>query len=256
MNTLAHKTVIITGAAGGVGRACVTAFLDAGARVMGADIDPRGGEPIDHPAGDRCRFARADVSDDASVKDLIAQTVDTFGSLDVLVNNAAVLTPTAPVHQTTLDQFDALIAVNVRALFLCCKHAYVHLKRSRGSIVNVSSMSGVTGEKHHAVYAATKGAINALTMSMAADYGPDGMRVNAICPSCVVTPNSEQAIAQHPDGDRIRRIRDQLSPLGFVAQPEQIASVAVFLASPAAAYMTGAIVPVSGGTECGYGLKY
>ena len=256
MNSLEDKTVIVTGASGGIGLACVDAFLDAGARVMMADVDPSGSRRADQAGADRCRFTRTDVSDDDAVRRLIDQTVGVFGSLDVLVNNAAVLSPCAPVHQTTLEEFDALVSVNLRGLFLCSKHAVPHLKRTRGSIVNMSSMAGVIGEKNHAVYSATKGAINALTRSMAIDYGPDRVRVNAICPSCVATPSSERAIAESPDADAIRRMRPQMTHLGFVAEPEHVASVAVFLASDAALYMTGAIVPVSGGSECGCGLKF
>ena len=256
MESLEGRSVIVTGGAGGIGLACVEAFLGAGARVTLADVDPAGRDRVEQLASDRCRFAHTDVSDERCVQDLIGQTVAAFGSLDVLVNNAAVLTPCAPVHETTLDQFEALVAVNVRGLFLCCKHAYPELKRSGGSIVNLSSMAGVTGEKHHAVYAATKGAINALTRSMAADYGPEGIRVNAVCPSCVETPRSERAIAASPDADTLRLLRRKIIPLGSVARPDQVASVVVFLASPAAAFITGAVIPVSGGSECGYGLKY
>jgi NAD(P)-dependent dehydrogenase (short-subunit alcohol dehydrogenase family) len=246
--------VIVTGASGGIGRACVKAFLDAGARVMMSDVaDAR---PVAGWSGDRCRFLRADLRDEAAVRRLIHETVDEFGRLDVLVNNAALLVPTAPVHETSLEEFDQLVAVNVRGTFLCCKHAYPHLKQSRGCVISLSSMAGVHGEKHHAAYAATKGAINALTMSMAVDYGAESIRCNAVCPSSVLTPNVDKTIAALPNAAQVVDLRKTINPLGYTAKPDQIASVIVFLASPAASFITGAIIPVSGGAECGYGVKY
>lgn len=251
MQTLNDKVALITGASGGIGRALVQAFLEAGARVMASDI-----ENGDLPATEYCRYARADVSDESSVQHLIAQTIETFGALDILINNAAVLTPTAPVHETSLEEFEKLVAVNLRGAFLMCKYCYPHLRSTQGCIVNISSMAGVHGEKHHAIYSATKGAISALTQSMAVDYGPDGIRCNAVCPSSVLTPNVDKIIEALPNAQEIVQLRKSINCLGYTAMPGQIASVAVFLASPAAAFMTGALVPVSGGTECGYGIKY
>ncbi len=251
MKPLNNATVLITGGLGGIGRACVGALLDAGARVAVSDIKRAA-------AGfrsQRCRYLHADIRDERAVKRLVAGTIAAFGSLDVLVNNAAIFKPMAPVHRTTAAEFDALVAVNLRGVFLCCKHAYRHLARSRGCIVNVSSMAGVAGEKGHAVYCATKGAINALTQAMAIDYGPAGVRCNAVCPSSVLTPNTDKLVsaARHPA--KVVAFRKKLTLLGYTAKPEEIANVVVFLASPAASFMTGAIVPVSGGSECGYGLK-
>lgn len=253
MQSLQNKVVLVTGAAGGIGSALVKAFLDAGARVVASDITEV--QPLE-AASEYSRFIRADVSSETSVKNLIRQTVDVFGALHVLVNNAAVLVPTAPVHETSLDEFDKLVAVNMRGTFLCCKYAYPHLQSTQGSIVNVSSMAGVNGEKHHAVYAATKGAVNALTQAMAVDYGSEGIRCNAVCPSSVLTPNVDKMIAAAPNSEEIVQLRKSINSLGYTATPAEIAAVSVFLASPAASFMTGAIVPVSGGSECGYGVKY
>jgi NAD(P)-dependent dehydrogenase (short-subunit alcohol dehydrogenase family) len=251
MNQLSNRTTIITGASGGIGRALVQAFLEAGARVMASDI-----ANSDLSETEYCRYTRADVSDEGDVQHLIAQTIETFGALDILINNAAVLTPTAPVHETSLEEFEKIVAVNLRGTYLLCKYSYPHLKQRKGCIINVSSMAGVHGEKHHAIYSASKGAINALTQSMAIDYGPDGIRCNAICPSSVLTPNVDKMIEELPNAEEIVHLRKSINVLGYTATPDQIAAVAVFLASPAAAFMTGSIVPVSGGSECGYGIKY
>lgn len=248
--------ILITGASGGIGGACVDAFLEAHSRVVMTDLNKPLSRQTLRPRMGRCIFIRADLTQEQSVRTLINETVETFGRLDVLVNNAAVLLPMKPAHETSLSEFDMLVAVNLRGTFLACKYAYPHLKRSRGSIVNVSSMSGIEGEKDHAIYAATKGAINALTKAMALDYGRKGIRVNTVCPGGVSTPNALKAIRAAPNSTRLLRLRDSQHALGRTAEPEEVASVVVFLASRAASFVTGAIVPVSGGSECGYGVKY
>jgi len=255
MRSLSQSIVLITGGLGGIGRACVAAFLDAGARVVATDTANAAKEYPPDFKSDRCRFVPADIREENAVERLVADTVAAFGSLDVLINNAAIFRPMAPMHKTTAAEFDALIAVNLRGLFFCCKYAYPHLQKAKGSIINVSSMAGVQGEKSHAVYCATKGAINSLTKAMAVDYGPDGVRCNAICPSSVLTPNTDKLVNEAPNPAKVIEKRKQITLLGYTAKPEEIAAVAVFLASPAASFMTGAILPVSGGSECGYGIK-
>ena len=244
--------ILVTGAAGEIGLACVRALLDSGARVVATDLaKPKN---WNFPRSS-CLFVEADLRKALSVKRLVAATVKTFGSLDGLVNNAAIFRPMAPAHKTSAAEFDRLIAVNLRGLFFCCKHAYPHLRKSKGCIINMSSMAGVQGEKSHAVYCATKGAINSLTKAMAIDYGPDGIRCNAICPSSVLTPNTDQLVNEARDPAKVIEKRKQITLLGYTASPREIAAVVRFLASQDASFMTGAIVPVSGGSECGYGLK-
>ena len=255
MRELPGSTVIVTGASGGIGRACVEAFAAAGCRVVMADIDESAKIIEEKFGGTRCQFVHTDLADEASIRRLIAATIDSYGSIDVLVNNAARLVPVTPLHETNLEEFESVIAVNVRGLFLICKYAYPYLKQSRGCVINISSMAGVTGEKHHCIYSASKGFMNALTKSMAIDYGREGIRCNAIAPSSVLTPNVDQMIAAQPNADEIIQMRKNINLLGYTSQPHEIAAVAVFLASPGASFITGAVMPVSGGSECGYGIK-
>lgn len=253
MKPLNRSVVLITGGLGGIGRACMDAFLDAGARVVATDTAQAVAKGRINSK--RCRMVPCDIRDERAVKRLIADTISSFGRLDVLVNNAAIFRPMTPVHKTTAAEFDALIAVNLRGVFLCCKHAYPHLRKTRGCITNVSSMAGVAGEKSHAIYCATKGAINSLTMAMAIDYGPAGIRCNAVCPSSVLTPNTDRLIQETGRAAEVVTFRKRINLLGYTATPKEIAAVVRFVSSPEASFMTGAIVPVSGGSECGYGVK-
>jgi NAD(P)-dependent dehydrogenase (short-subunit alcohol dehydrogenase family) len=256
MNELTGLTAIITGASGGIGRGCVEAFVEAGAHVMMADIDESGKDMAESFGKEHCRFIRTDLADASSIQNLIETTVEVFGSIDVLLNNGACVSPDAPIHETSIKEFEALIAVNVRGLYIICKYAYPYLKKARGSIINMSSMAGVAGEKHHCLYAAGKGFMNGLTKSMAIDYGREGIRCNAIAPSSVLTPNLDKMIAALPNANDVIELRKNVNLLGYTAKPNQIASAAVFLASQGASFITGAIIPVSGGSECGYGIKY
>jgi meso-butanediol dehydrogenase/(S,S)-butanediol dehydrogenase/diacetyl reductase len=256
MNELNGLTAIITGSSGGIGGACVKAFVEAGARVIMADIDESSRDMVERFGKGRCHFIRTDLADAASIRNLIETTIEVFGAINVLLNNGARVVPNAPIHETSIEEFEALVAVNVRGLFLICKYAYPYLKESKGSIINMSSMAGDAGEKHHCLYAAGKGFMNGLTKSMAIDYGREGIRCNAIAPSSVLTPNVDRMIAALPNASEVIEMRKNVNLLGYTSKPHEIASAAVFLASRGASFITGAVIPVSGGSECGYGIKY
>lgn len=255
MRGLDGATALITGASGGIGKACVRAFLDQGSKVVMSGTDATRLRQVAELLSERCAFVPADLRDPDAPERLVRETVERFGALDVLVNNAAVIPPMKSVDEATLEEFELLMSVNLRAVFLLCKHAYPHLRKSKGCIVNMSSMSGILGERHHAIYCAMKGGVHGLTKAMAIDWGADGIRSNALCPSSVITPRTDEMIAQSSYPEAIVEYRRNINHLGYTASAEEIASVAVFLASPAASFITGAIIPVSGGAECGYGSK-
>ena len=255
MKPLPEAVVLVTGANGGIGKACARAFLDAGAQVVVSGTDETRRAAVAELLSRRCIFLPADLRDPEAPARLIQGVVDSFGGLNVLLNNAAVIPPMKSVDASSIEEFNLLMAVNLRAVFLLCKYAYAHLKKTQGCILNMSSMSGIIGERHHAIYSAMKGGVHGLTKAMAIDWGADGIRCNAICPSSVLTPKTDEMIAQSSHPERVVELRKQINHLGYTATAEEIASVAVFLASPGAAFMTGAILPVSGGAECGYGVK-
>ena len=251
---LSGKCALVTGGAAGIGAAIVRRFVADGARVLVGDRDQPHGEALCAELGGAAVFQGLDVADVASFTATVARAIEAWGRLDILVNNAGIALPAAPVQDTTLDQFEQLIDVNLRSVFLGCKLAYPHLKANRGCVLNISSMAGVTGQERHAVYGATKGAINALTKCTAVDWGRDGIRVNALCPAGVWTDTLRAWMRAQPDPSGIDTYLRQIHALGYCPEPAEVASVAAFLCSDEARFITGCVMPVSGGSECGYNV--
>lgn len=251
---LENKVALVTGGAAGIGAAIVRRFVAEGARVLVGDRDQPRGSSLCAELGAATAFQGLDVADADSFAAAIARTVALGGRLDILVNNAGIALPAAAVQDTSLDEFEQLLEVNLRSVFLGCKLAYPHLKHSRGCVLNLSSMAGVTGQERHAIYGATKGAINALTKCTAVDWGRDGIRINALCPAGVRTETLRQWMKTQPDDAVVESYLSQIHALGYCPGPEEVASVAAFLCSDEAKFMTGYIMPVSGGSECGYNV--
>jgi NAD(P)-dependent dehydrogenase (short-subunit alcohol dehydrogenase family) len=251
---LRDKIAIVTGGATGIGAAIVRRFLAEGAFVLLGDRDQPRGEALCTELGPHIVFQGLDVSDAASFTAAIHHAIALWGRLDILVNNAGIALPATAVQDTSIDQFEQLVDVNLRSVFLGCKLAYPHLKAARGCVLNISSMSGVTGQERHAVYGATKGAINALTKCTAVDWGHDGIRINALCPAGVWTDTLRAWMKAQPDPAGIDTYLRQIHALGYCPEPEEVASVAAFLCSDEAKFITGCIMPVSGGSECGYNI--
>jgi len=252
---LHSKVALVTGGSAGIGSAIVRRFVAEGARVLVGDRDQPRGETLCAGLGAAAVFQGLEISDATSFTAAIDRAIQLWGRLDILVNNAGIALPAAPVQDTTLDQFEELVEVNLRSVFLGCKLAYPHLKASRGCVLNISSMAGVTGQERHAVYGATKGAINALTKCAAVDWGRDGIRINALCPAGVWTDTLRQWMKMQPNAVDVETYLNQIHSLGYCPEPEEIASVAAFLCSDEAKFITGCIMPVSGGSECGYNVR-
>ncbi len=215
-----------------------------------ADVDDDGGKAAERglrELGGQAIFVHCDVSREDAVIRAIETAVTSFGGLDTLINNAAVGIYRS-VTEASVEEFDRALAVNLRGPFLGIKHAAPHLARStNGSIVNIASVHSVQNVGGTAPYAASKGGVAALTRAAAIDLAKEGVRVNAICPGWVDTPLIRGIFAGSPDPDAARRQVEGRQLLGRLGRPEEIARVAVFLASPDASYMTGSLVFVDNG---------
>lgn len=249
---LEGKVVFLTGAASGIGRECAIAYAREGASVVVADIDREKALETVNELACPAIALECDVSDNRAVQGAVAATLDRFGRLDAVHNNAGISAPSKPLDETSEAEWDRLLAVNLKSV-LWTTHAALHaLKHSRGAILNTASLVGLIGQANHAAYSATKGAMITLTKSMALDYASLGIRVNAVCPAGVWTPMLETWAGEQLNPEGIRSYLDGIHALGYCPQGDVIADAAVFLLSNQARFITGCILPVSGGAELGY----
>ncbi|MDE3167091.1 MAG: SDR family oxidoreductase [Acidobacteriota bacterium] len=249
---LENRVVLITGSAAGIGRECALACAREGACVAVADIDQDQARRTAAELGPDALAVACDVASRESVEGAVAAVLARYGRLDALHNNADISTPSKPLHETAEEEWDRLFAVNLKSLYFTTRAALPALEQSRGAILNTASMVGLIGQANHAAYTATKGAMITLTKSMALDYAASGIRVNAICPAGVWTPMLEEWAAQQPDPAGIHQYLDRIHALGYCPRGDVVADAAVFLLSDRARFLTGCILPVSGGAELGY----
>jgi len=243
------EVVFVTGASGGMGRAITSAFAAAGASVVAADVDDAGGkEAVDQAtaAGGTARFVHCDVSDAASVRTAVAVATDEFGRLDCAVNAAAIENELVPLHECDDESFDRMYAINVRGVFLCMKNEIAAmLPTGRGAIVNIASTNAVRPQGNQPAYTAAKHAVLGLTRSAAVDYGPRGIRINAILPGSIDTPMLRNAMARR--GRDIDDVVDRLSLLGRFGRPDEIADAALWLCSDSSSFVLGHPLAVDAG---------
>jgi NAD(P)-dependent dehydrogenase (short-subunit alcohol dehydrogenase family) len=263
MTRLDGKVAVITGSANGIGRAMALALAAAGARVTVSDVLTEDGHRTVREitdAGGTAHFVPADVSDADQAKQLIDATVEHFGGIDVLINNAGIGGGQQRLHEIEPEDFDRVVGVNLRGTFLCTKYAIPHfLAQGDGRILNTASTYGLIAAPNAAAYCASKAGIINLTRQLAVDYGPDGIRVNAICPGYIDTGLGRRgprlSAEEFTAATAIREKAAARQPLGRQGQPAEVGAVALFLVSDEASFMTGSIVPVDGGcvTTFNYG---
>ena len=242
MSRLEGKVAIVTGAGSGIGNAAARLFAAEGAKVVCADASGREAE-VASLIGDAALAAHVDVSSGSDVERMIGTAVERFGALDVLFNNAGISIPHQGLIEVDEEQFDALVAVNLKGVFLGMKHAIpVMLRAGGGSIVNTASAAGLVGFQGLAVYAGTKGGVVQMTKSAALDYADTGVRINAICPGMTYTGLAgAEPDAEPPPGAHLP------TPMARWGRAEELAAAALFLASDESSFITGAAIPVDGG---------
>ena len=247
MFNLTNKTVIVTGAGSGIGRGCAIALAAAGANLTLTGRRRPQLEETAHAIGSKTLVLPADVTRQSDIDGVIAQTAARFGNLNILINNAGVL-HVGNAEAITEEQWDHTFNVNVRGVWLFSRSVLPAMRKAHGgSIINVASVLGINAARNRAAYASSKGAVVLLSKSMAIDYAPEDIRVNAICPGFVETDLTADVIRQAPDPEAVRRERVAVHPLGRFGKPEDVATLAVYLASDEASWVTGAIFPVDGG---------
>ena len=251
MQRLQGRTAVVTGASSGIGNAIAAAFGKEGANVVVADVrrepkldDERSVFDKLDEADAEHRFVETDVTDEASVENAIEETVEEFGGVDVLVNNAGIYYQ-YQAHETPTDEFDEIMDVNLRGVFLCSKAALPELRESEnGKIINLSSIYGLVGGGESAAYCASKGGVSNLTRQMALDYADDEVNVNALAPGIIKTAQNVEWRENNPE--LVEDWHDS-TPWPRFGEPEDVADAAVFLASDESDFVTGHVLSVDGG---------
>jgi NAD(P)-dependent dehydrogenase (short-subunit alcohol dehydrogenase family) len=249
---LQDKVIFLTGGSCGIGRDCAKAYVAEGAKVVVVARDTHGVEEAAAELGPEHLGIVCNVTRDSEVKAAVEKALKHFGRLDAVHNNAGISSPCKPVHETTDSEWDEVFNVNLKGVLHTTRHAHAALSKSKGCILNTSSLVGVIGQELHAAYSATKGGLNALTKSMALDYAKLGIRVNAVCPAGVWTPMLRQWCAEQPDPASTARYLDEIHALGYCPESSVIADACVYLLSSKARFVTGHIMHVTGGAELGY----
>jgi NAD(P)-dependent dehydrogenase (short-subunit alcohol dehydrogenase family) len=240
---MAGKTALVTGGGSGIGKAIAAAFAREGAQVVICGRDARKLEQAVTEIGPQCLAVAADVSHTDDINSLVDQTVRKFKQLDILVNNAGILLP-GTAESLTDDQWERTYNTNVRAVWQLSRAALPHMRRAgKGSIINIASVLSSLGARNRVAYAASKGAVLAMSRAMALDHAEENIRINCICPGIVET----EMVATFNLDEKARQQRIAAHPMRRFGQPEDIAGLAVFLASDEASWITGAAFPADGG---------
>ena len=250
---LQDRIAVVTGAGSGIGKAIAMAFAAEGAQVVVVDINAAGVEQTTKEIQEKngqAIFFRADVADPDAVEKLTKSVLESFGRVHILVNNAAIQV-SKTVVETTVEEWNRQMAVNVGGVFLCSRSFLLHLRQTRGVIISLSSVNAFFVEPACAGYCATKAAIIGLTKAMAIDHGREGVRVHAICPGYIDAGLAESYFQSQADPARARADAGKLHALGRIGRPEEVARLAVFLASDDSSFMTGSPIIVDGGFSAG-----
>jgi NAD(P)-dependent dehydrogenase (short-subunit alcohol dehydrogenase family) len=248
MGLLENKSAVVTGAGQGIGRAIAMSYAREGARVVVADFNEEAGNEtvaLIVAAGGEAAFIHGDVSVEESVKAMVDFTLQTYDRLDIACNSAAVSRGSGPIHEYEREVFDQTLEMCLTNTWLCMKHEIAAmLETGGGAIVNISSNSSLRGQAYNTAYAAAKGGVNILTKSSAAEYGAQGIRINAVSPGVIRTPGIEQYFEEQPE---IAEGLKKAAVMNRLGEPEEIAEAVTFLSSDRASFITGQLLSVDGG---------
>ena len=248
MGKLEGKVALITGSGSGIGRSTAILFAKEGAKVAVVDYVVEGGEKTVETiikGGGKAIFIKADVSNSADVQKAITTTVDKYGKLDILYNNAGIEGAMAPIADSTEENFDRVISINLRGVFLGMKYGITQmLKQGGGVIISTASVAGLVGFPNITAYCASKGGVVQLTKTAALEYAKQNIRINCICPGVIWTPMLERFTG---GSEEAKKQFEATEPVGRMGTPEEIAQAALFLASDDASFVTGVPFPVDGG---------
>ena len=252
MKQLNDKVIFLTGGSEGIGYECAKAYAREGAKVVIVSNCPSSVNRAKEVLGSEHLGIVCDVSVEEEVKKAFIKTLQRYGRIDAIHNNAGIAHPSTMLHETTSEEWDTLMNINLKGIYHTVKYGFEAVRNTEGCILNTSSIVGEIGQELHAAYTATKGGINALTKSMALDYAKYNIRVNAVSPAGVWTTMLRQWSQQQPDGMNVPAYLDSIHPLGYCPDGDVVADACVFLLSDKARFITGCILPVSGGAELGY----
>src|ERR1700751_5723900 len=245
-----NKVALVTGAASGLGLATARAFAESGASVVLADWNEKDAQSAAQELANKAHKTlaiRCDVSDDAQVEAMVKKTVSTFGRLDAAYNNAGVQNVLAETADTTREDYDRVMGINLRGVWSCMKFELRQMrKQGSGAIVNCSSLGGLVGGNQRGPYHAAKHGVIGFTKSAALEYATRGIRVNDVCPGMIQTPMFDKMVAEG-QGEELNAMLKSLVPMGRMGGPEEIADAVLWLCSSAASYVTGQSISVDGG---------
>lgn len=253
------KVTIITGGTMGIGKACVQAFCYAGAYVVAAarsvDLGTALAKELTEKGPGICEYFECDVSKEENLKELVDFTIKKFGRIDVLVNCAGYFPKQLPIDEVTVKDFNDILTTNLVSYYALSRFAMPYLRTSKGNIVNIGSVIGTTGDEGAATYCATKGAIEAMTKSLAVDEARNGVRINEIKPGHICNEMFEKTVSRQPDPVAFMEYSETLQWMGRGGASQEVATAVLFMASEWASFITGASLMVTGGYEFGEGPK-
>ncbi|RZM22235.1 MAG: SDR family oxidoreductase [Pedobacter sp.] len=252
MQLLTDKVIFLTGGSTGIGLECAKSYAAEGAKVILLASSKGPVMEVAEDLGAEHMGIVCDVANALEVEKAMKAALSRYGKIDAIHNNAGIATPSKPLHETTDEEWDRVMNVNLKSILYTTRFGFEALKETKGCILNTSSLVGEIGQDNHAAYTATKGAMNVLTKSMALDYAPYGIRVNAVLPAGVWTPMLRSWSREQPDPASIEKYLNDIHPLGYCPDGDVIADACVFLISDKARFITGTNLPVSGGAELGY----